>query len=51
MLKDELDKNHEDIDPFLLKCSGILSWDEKQLIDYIRNHPEEKSNITELLQK
>ena len=50
MLNDESDKNHEDIDPILLNCSN-LSWDETQLIEYIRNHPEEIDKITELLKK
>ena len=50
MLKDESDKNHEDIDPILLNCSN-LSWDERQLIDYIRKHPEEKEKLIELMKK
>ncbi len=28
-----------------------LSWDEAQLIEYIRSHPEEKEKIIELLKK
>ena len=35
----------------LLKRSNVLSWDERQLIEYVRNHPEERNHIIELLKK
>jgi len=34
----------------ILKKSN-LSWDEAQLIEYIRSHPEEKDEILKLLKK
>lgn len=41
---------NEQIPDYILNKS-ILSWDEKQLIEYIRQHPEEKDKIIELLKK
>ena len=35
--------------PILEKSN--LSWDEAQLIEYIRSHPEEKENIIEIIKK
>lgn len=35
--------------PILEKSN--LSWDEAQLIEYIRSHPEEKDEILKLLKK
>lgn len=45
------DKDDENVSPTLLKRGNILSWDEKQLIEYIRKHPEEKEELIELLKK
>ena len=41
----------ENVSPHLLLLSSTLSWDERQLIDYIRQHPEEKEELLELLKK
>ena len=38
------------IDSFLLNRSN-LSWDEQQIIEYIRQHPEEREKLIELLKK
>ncbi len=46
-----LDKDNENVSPHLLQLSSMLSWDEKQLIEYIRIHPEEKEKIIKLLKK
>lgn len=45
-----LDKNNDTIDSFLLNCSN-LSWDERQLIDYIRSYPDELKKIINLCKK
>lgn len=45
-----LDKDNDTVDSFLLNCS-TLSWDEQQIIEFIRNNPEEKDSIIELLKK
>lgn len=47
----EPDKEHSSVSHYLLQMSNTLSWDEKQLIEYIRKHPEEKEKIIELLKK
>lgn len=41
---------NEQIPDYILKKSN-LSFDEKQLIEYIRQHPEEKEKVIELLKK
>ena len=45
------DIEDNDVAIHLLKRSGILSWDEQQIIEYIRKHPEEKERLIELLTK
>lgn len=42
---------HEIVEPALLERSSILDHDEKQIIEFIRNNPEEKDSIMELLKK
>lgn len=44
MLYDDIISEH------ILKKSN-LSWDEAQLIEYIRSHPEEKDEILKLLKE
>jgi hypothetical protein len=53
MNKENIDSIHDtDIVPeYLLKFSNTLNWEEKQLTEYIRNHPEEKEKLIELLKK
>ncbi len=42
-----LEKDNDTVDSFLLNCSN-LSWDERQLIDYIRSYPEDLKEIMNL---
>lgn len=48
-----MNKNENFIDyvPVKILKKSDLSWDEQQIIEYIRNHPEEKEKIIELLKK
>ena len=41
---------NEQIPDYTLEKSS-LSWEEKQIIEYIREHPEEKDEILKLLKK
>lgn len=45
------DTLENDVDLVLLKRSTTLSWDEQQIIEYIRQHPEEREKLIELLKK
>lgn len=53
MNKENIDSNNDTdiVSEHLLKRSNILSWDEQQIIEYIRQHPEEKEKLIELLKK
>lgn len=46
-----VDVEDDDVAIYLLKRCSTLSWEEEQLIEYIRKHPEEKEEFTELLKK
>lgn len=46
----KFDVNIQEVPVHILKKSN-LSWDETQLIEYIRTHPDEKDKIIELLKK
>lgn len=50
MTKMNSNSSDEQIPLHILEKSNI-SWDEVQLIEYIRTHPEEKDRIIELLKK
>ena len=41
---------NEQIPDYILEKSS-LSWEEKQIIEYIRQHPEEREKLIELLKK
>ena len=43
-------KKHSNIPDYILQKSN-LSWDEAQLIEYIRSHPEELNEIINSLKK
>ena len=51
MLKEKSDVDDNNVSPALLKRSSILSWEEKQLIDFVRNNPEEKDKLIKILQE
>lgn len=46
----KMKKQQEEIPDYILKKSN-LSWDEVQLIEYIRSQPEELKEIINLLKK
>lgn len=50
MSKTNLNFSNEQIPDYILQKSN-LSWDEAQLIEYIRSHPEELKEIINLLKK
>ena len=44
-------KNYDYAIPQHILEKSDLSWDEAQLIEYIRSHPEEKDEILKLLKE
>jgi hypothetical protein len=44
-------KFDSEVDTYLLERSSKLSWDENELINYIRNHPEEIDKLLEEIKR
>ena len=43
--------DEDDNVPLNILIKSTLSWDEQRVIEYIRQHPEEKEKLIELLKK
>ena len=44
-------KFDSEVDTYLLERSSKLSWDENELINYIRNHPEKIDKLLEEIKR